>query len=312
MSENYPEAKIIFLPFYLQCPQHRNAASARFRAEWPAKYLGADLADEKTSEIDLLKYNIVIFQKCFNQKFVEMAKRVKKYSRARVGLDLCDPEWLIRESEIREMAEAVDFFIVPTEPMKKWFEENYPDKSAITIWDGHDLEYYGWPNEPKNEVGPMKYVWFGNGGTIESLKAIMWLLTSVGGNKDTLTIIADQRAQGAIFDKNIEIIFKEWELETVNEQIKECTLALNPRLNTPPYDFKSNNKTVTAYLLGLPCIERKVNDEEGWRHDLIRFRLSENRIADWKEKINYILENHSMDQLVRVWQYELDKEFKKC
>ena len=309
------ENKIIFIPFYAQAPQHRSAASARIRAEWPAKYLNADIADKKTTIKDLSNYNFVIFQKCYSSKFYVMARAIKEESNGdlRIGLDLCDPIWLERPEDFMWMSFIVDFFTVPTEKMKEELRKKFNDESKkiYVIPDGHDLEYYNTDYVIHDESNLMRYIWYGNSGTIKSLQAIMPYLEHWAGSSDTLTIIADKMAQGAISSEKLVIKFVPWDLETVNQEVKKCNIALNPRLNTPEYAVKSNNKTAMAYILGLPCIDLSVDKKDEWNNKLINLKLPENRIADVKEKRQYYIDNFRMEKIAEIWEKVLAKEVKK-
>ena len=299
--------KIIFLPFYAQCPQHRFAASARFRAEWPAKYLNADIADGRIIYNDLYNYELVIFQKVYNLKFLELAKRLREKG-IKTGFDLCDAEWIGHEIEIKAMIETVDFITASTPAIMAWVLNEFPKKQCYVIPDGHDLKYYNSALPVKQMAGPLNYVWYGNSGTILSLKAIIGIIEANSGPKDTLTIIADERARNAILSDKIGVKFVPWQLETVNDEIRRCNLVLNPRLDNESYRVKSNNKTAMAYILGLPCIDKIANDERGWANDLINLRLVKNRKKDMAEKREYFLNNFNMTAVAKIWLRTIQKE----
>ena len=299
--------KVLFIPFYAMCPQHRNAASARFRAEWPAKYLNAAIADGRAIYSDLYEYELVIFQKAYNLKFLELAKKLKQKG-IKTALDLCDAEWIGREIEIKTMIEAVDFVTASTPAIMAWVLSEFPKKQCYIIPDGHDMKYYK-PGLPvKQTAGPMKYVWYGNSGTITSLKAIIDILEDTAGPKDSLTIIADERARNAVLSEKIAVKFVPWVLETVNSEIKRCNLALNPRLDNESYRVKSNNKTTMAYIIGLPCIDRLVTDREGWWQDLMKFKDVGKRQNDvLKNRQNY-LKNYCMEAVAKIWLKAIQSE----
>ena len=299
--------KIIFIPFYAQCPQHRYAASARFRAEWPAKYLNADILDEKAIYSDLYNYELVIFQKTYNLKFLELAKRLREKG-IKTGFDLCDAEWIGHEIEIKAMIETVDFITASTPAIMAWVLSEFPKKQCYVIPDGHDLKYYNSALPVKQMAGPLNYVWYGNSGTILSLKAIIGIIEANSGPKDTLTIIADERARNAILSDKIGVKFVPWQLETVNDEIRRCNLVLNPRLDNESYRVKSNNKTAMAYILGLPCIDKIANDERGWTNDLINLRLVKNRKKDMAEKREYFLNNFNMTAVAKIWLRAIQNE----
>ena len=300
--------KVIFIPFYAQCPQHRNAASARFRAEWPAKYIGADIANSREIYSDLFDYDLVIFQKAYNLKFLELAKRLKQKG-IKTAFDLCDAEWLGREVELKAMIAAVDFVTASTAEIKAWVISEFPKKQCYIIPDGHDLDYYK-PGKPVEQVaGLINYVWFGNSGTILSLKAILGILEDNSGPKDTLTIIADEHARNAILGHKIYIKFIPWQLETVNDEIRRCNVALNPRLDNESYRVKSNNKTAMAYILGLPCIDKIIDDERGWVDSLINFKLVKNRKKDVADNRDNYLKNYNMTAVAEIWRAAIKQEF---
>jgi len=296
--------KIIFIPFYAQCPEHRQSASARIRAEWVAKYLPADIINEKTKSIELADYDFVIFQKCFSRKFIEIAKAIKqKNENTKIGLDLCDPVWKQREreEEVKEMIDVVDFITVPTFKLEEEIYKIFNILSFI-IPDGHDLEYYKADQRKIHDkkIG-IKYVWYGNSGTIKSLQAIMQYLEDVSIKNDSLTIIADPLARDIIKSKKLKIIFKEWKVDTVNDIVADCDISLNPKLNTKEYFFKSNNKTVMSYILCVPCIDKNVKDEKEWKNILIHLKNFTNRQNDVKIKRDVLIKNYRIETIVSIW-----------
>lgn len=322
--------KILFVPFYVQCPQHRFAASARIRAEWPAKYLGAKLQNiNKISlqkEVDERDFDLIIFQKCYNKNFLDLVLYLKEYNNEyrnktdkkfiKFAFDLCDAEWLNREEELKAMINLMDFVVASTNQIKKWVQKNFPDKICYKIPDGHDLEYYqefmDGCREPLNyELKPMNYIWYGNSGTIKSLKAILPTIERITGKGDTLTIIADERARGQVESQRIGVKFVPWLLDTVNNEVRKGNLVLNPRLDTPGYAVKSNNKTVMAYILGRPCIDRIVTDEKGWLADLMKFRNPAYRIEDVNKKRPELLAKYSMEAIAEIWGKVIEKELAK-
>lgn len=308
------KSKVLFFPFYIQCPQHKTAASARIRAEWPAKYLGAYIFQEG---MDCRGFDLIIFQKCYNNKFQSFIIDFKKTNpKTKLAFDLCDAEWLNRPEEIKAMISLMDFTTASTNQIKKWMQKNFPDKLCYKIPDGHDLEYYqefvDGCRKPLNcEKTPMHYVWYGNSGTIKSLKAVLPAIERITGKGDTLTIIADERARGQVESQKIGVKFVPWTLETVNDEVRNGNLVLNPRLDSQEYAVKSNNKTVMAYILGRPCIDRLVTDEKGWMADLMKFRIPQFRIDDVNQKRPELIAKYDMENVAKIWGKVLAKELEK-
>lgn len=294
--------KIIFVPFYAQCPEHRQSASARIRAEWVAKYLPADIINEKTKFIDLANYDFVIFQKCFSRKFIDIAKAIKqKNKNVKIGLDLCDPVWEQRSEEVRDMINVVDFVTVSTLELGDEVNKIFP-VCPYFMPDGHDLEYYKADQRKIHDKKTgIKYVWHGNNGTIKSLQAIMRCLEDVSLKDDSLTIIADPLAKGIIKSKKLKIIFEKWNVDTVNDIVANCDVSLNPRLDTKEYSLKSNNKTVMSYILCVPCIDKNVKDEKEWKNKLIHLKDFTNRQNDVKIKRDELIKKYRIEKIVDHW-----------
>jgi hypothetical protein len=151
-------------------------------------------------------------------------------------------------------------------------------------------------------------VWYGNSGTINSLKATIEVLEDTAGPKDSLTIIADERARNAILSDKIAVKFVPWAIETANSEIKRCNLVLNPRLDNESYRVKSNNKTAMAYIIGLPCIDKIVTDRDGWFKKLVEFKQVDKRQNDVLKNRQYYLKNYCMEAVAKIWLRAIQKE----
>jgi len=281
--------KILFIPFYIQAPQHRMAASARLRAEWPAKYIPADIFQENMTVDDVRKYDIIIFQKCFNFKFQFLANELKDKVTV---LDLCDPEWESRGDEVDAMVKLMSSITCPTRRMAEAIKERYKDKFVSVIIDGQDLEFHNKTKIHKDE--PVKLVWYGNQNTIEALQKIMQELEKAG---KPLKVICDKPGFEKLqYDKKkIDVEFVEWDLKTVNKEILECNVALNPKIDEPKYLYKSNNKTTKAWALGLPCITKD------FEREIVRFSNWQERVISAAKGRKLVDEKYNNINTAKIW-----------
>jgi len=94
--------------------------------------------------------------------------------------------------------------------------------------------------------------------------------------------------------KGIKITNYPWNALTVNADIIKADIVLNPRLNTGKWKYKSNNKTVHAWALGMPVAH---TDKE-----LDALASKESREKESKEKLELV--KNEYDVLLSVKQYQ--------
>lgn len=222
-----------------------DTASSRIRGEWLTKYW---------PETEALhygrKYDFVVFQKVYEVKYAKVFPGIKI-------LDVCDPDWLHRKEPFIEMINEVDAVTCPTEKLQKAIR-GWTEKPVIAIPDRHDLEYF---KEKKIHRGRAKEVcWFGYSHNATALKTLRQHLID---NDLGISIISDQpiilseQAEGI----NVTERFTKWTLETVNKEIIKSDMVIMPGSKDPNNRFKSNNKTIHSYLLGMP-VANSVEDLE--------------------------------------------------
>ena len=234
-------SKILIVPFsydgYLF-----NSGSERLRCTWLAPYLKADIYDG-SQEID--NYDTLIFQKCF-MKGREIARNFKGFK----IFDVCDPDWLFRPQEFKEMMDLCDVITASSEELAK-------ELNAYYIPDRLELEYF----EPKKlEDRKPWFVWFGYSGNFQHVRHLI-------SEYDPTLIISDQPVGIGRFIK--------WGEETWLNDIKKGDIVLSPKVK-----YKSDNKTITAWALGLPVAK---NEE-----DIKRFRDYKERIKESEKNLKAI------------------------
>lgn len=266
--------KIGFL-LYSNVHNKPDTASSRIRGEWLIKYW---------DEAEILhygrKYDVVYFQKVYETKYAKVFPGIKI-------LDICDPDWLHTKEPFIEMIKEIDAITCPTENLQKAIQ-GWTDKPVVVIPDRHDLEYF---KEKKIHKGKAKEVcWFGYSHNSNALKSLRQHLVD---NNLGISIISDQpvilseREAGI----NINERFTKWNLETVNSEIIKSDIVIMPGSRDPNNRFKSNNKTIHSYLLGMPV----ANSVE----DLERYLDPKNRQEDADKNYKMARELYSVETSVK-------------
>jgi len=219
------------------------SASVRFRARWPAKYMvNADCYDGTQRLAD---YNAFVFQKFYLTDKARTWIRTFRAAGATLAFDLCDADWLLSETHYHRLFAVLplfDFAVAPTRLLVDWLNQWLP---TYFIPDRLDLEMHTERHEHNRGSAP-SLIWFGNSANLVTLEE-MWPTVSELGL--SLTILADQLVKP--WDSR-DITFVKWTLEGANAEIARHDIALNPKINYGHFAYKSENKTVTAWALGVP------------------------------------------------------------
>lgn len=248
--------------------QKKNTGSSRIRATWLIKYWEEA---EKFQQGKL--YDIIIFQKAY---FKEMAK---EFNGIKI-LDICDPDWL-DGMEVVSFCKYVDSITVPTEALKLELE-NMTDKPVFIVKDRIDLETIP---DPKVHIGrAKKCVWFGYSHNSDVLDPTLMKIRSLGLE---LMVISDGNyTSGECKVENIK-----WDVETVNSEIQKADFVLLPKRLSGKGKYKSENKIVQSWALGMPVAESP--------EDMERFMNEEERIKEAEEKRKFVFENYDVKDSVK-------------
>lgn len=238
-----------------------NAASTRIRVTWPAKHTDRFVITE--DEELLAKCGAVVFQTRFSNDDLNLAVRLKDKGIKILG-DFTDPDWSYEygglSDSLKSMIELSDCVMLSTSVLEKSFNDVF-DKQTVVIPDRIDLSIYNKVRKHiKNDTH--RIVWFGSFGNLESIELARADLEKLGKDfKITLVCIYDKKDGYKIKDfKNINLEYYEWTEQKVIDELLLCDVSINPRYDNWK-SYKSNNKTVTAWALGIPCIERNFYTE---------------------------------------------------
>lgn len=185
-------------------------------------------------------YDAVIYQKAYWDEHMRAYQGIKIF-------DICDPDWM-EGKPITEVAELVDGFTVPTQPLKDFISQ-LTDKPVIVIPDRIDPEEHV-PVKTEHVGKARSVVWFGYSSNQVVLDQCLVYLKS---KLLQLVVISERNYPDA--DVNVN-----YDYRTIHEEITKHDFVLMPDYKTNlRHSFKSNNKTLTSWALGMPVA---VNPED--------------------------------------------------
>jgi len=244
----------------------RNIGSSRIRARWLVKYW-----DEAELFKIGQKYDAVIYQKAYMVEHAKVFKGVKI-------LDLCDPDWLHWGYRVSEMISEVDAITTSTEVLAEAIR-NFTDKPVLCIPDRMDL---GVHMGRKFHQGKAEWVvWFGYSTGFDMIKPTLHYLKKFGLN---LIVISEKGFMlPGSYQDSIELKNLPWTEDTVNKDILMGDMVINPQSKAGKWKYKSNNKSLTAWALGMP-VALDYEDLEKYLDPEVRQKESKMRLLEIKEK----------------------------
>src|SRR5262249_3633489 len=152
---------------------------------------------------------------------------------------------------IREMADACDAITTSSEALAG-FVRNYTSRPVVWIPDRLDLAAF--PERKQHTEGRTETAaWFGYSANFPMLDAALPALLEPGIRR--LIVVAHSAEPYSLpkrAETGIELINYPWELSTVNHHLLEADIVINWRATYGRWRYKSNNKTVTSWAMGLP------------------------------------------------------------
>jgi hypothetical protein len=224
----------------------RNIGSTRIRAEWVMKYWPESIGTVEEF-VQGKEYDFVVYQKVY------WTEHAKEYKGIKI-LDLCDADWYDWQYPIVEMIQYMDAITTSTQMLKEAVEkmvrglhqQGYIDREIPVTWidDRMDPDFHK-ERKKFHDDEIRRAVWMGYSHNLKVLDAVM---PSLKARDIELTVISN--GMHARADKHIP-----WTLETVNQDmIDNADVLLNPRLTWGKWKYKSDNKTVTGWALGIPVV----------------------------------------------------------
>jgi glycosyltransferase involved in cell wall biosynthesis len=238
------------------------------------------------------KYDAIIFQKVYFHPFLDNYKGIKI-------LDMCDPDWLQEGIKVKETIDKCDAVTVSSEELRK-FLSKITDKPVVFIPDRVDLNKFKEQKIHKDKA--QNVIWFGYSQNQTAVDSALMSIKRLGLK---LTVISDMPYHPSI---TIEGIDNDWIMENVKnikydqetaykEIIHNGDIVINPKLEEGKFKYKSDNKTVISWALGMPVatnseeLQRFINEDE-------RKKESEKRLLEVKEKYDVKLSVEQYKELI--------------
>jgi hypothetical protein len=188
------------------------------------------------------KYDNLIFQKAYWKEMMELFDGPKI-------LDLCDPDWLRECIDIIEIGKLIHAITCSSEGLTCLIKNYFPDKMVVHVPDRLNPAVF--PTGRHIHEGHAKnVVWFGF--IHNAHETLVQLLPAIKEFHLNLRIISDRpySKEDGISELNPEFIC--YDQRTAYDLIKEADIVLNPKSEKAFYKYKSNNKTLIGWKLGLP------------------------------------------------------------
>lgn len=215
----------------------KNLGSSRIRGHWLV-----DNWPEAELFVQGKKYDAVIYQKAY------MVEHAKRFDGVKI-LDLCDPDFLHWGYKTKEMLDAVDIVTTSTEALAEAYQA-FTDKPVVCVPDRIDLSQF---QVAKTHNGDAKtVVWYGYSHNFDVLKPVVPILKRL---KLDLMVISDGGFMGQAGYNDVEIKNLPFSWDTIQTDLLDADIVLNPQSKKGKWKYKSNNKTIMAWALGLPVAD---------------------------------------------------------
>lgn len=254
----------------------KDIGSSRIRAEWVVKHWPKETGMEVEEFVQGKPYDFVIYQKVYWIDHARDFKGVKV-------LDLCDADWFHWSYQIVEMMQYVDAITTSTESLAEAVRKVVASMVAHgdikepipVVWiddrmcpDSHSQR----KTEHSEKIEWV--VWYGYAHNLRTIDPVVPYLKNRGYK---LCVITDSAYRHA--DKCIP-----WTLENINRDIVEnADIVVNPRMDWGKWQYKSANKTVSAWALGVP-VARDLEEFEALLSKEAREKESALRLKQVAEK----------------------------
>ena len=253
----------------------KNIGSSRIRADWLIEKWGTDERSTAERFKQGGKYDVVIFQKAYWLEYAKAFKGIKI-------LDLCDPDWLDWNTPLVQMIQEVDAITCSTQAICD-FVSNLTEKPVKLIKDRINLDTL--PKNKKQHVGTAtKIAWFGYDTNQAMLSQAIPVLIE---KKMSLVVISNKPYHLKPLDrKNLELKNYAWGKDTVDLDLLTADIVINPKKDTGKWKYKSDNKTIHAWSLGIPVAH---NDTE-----LKSFMSEESRKKESEKRLEQVYKDYDV------------------
>lgn len=223
------------------------------------------------------KANVVVFQRAVDKRYRKIAEAAKAQGK-RVVFD-CSDYFFYRKwgmGGVRGMAKRADFMTTSNGDDRRLIEHDLKKKCFVV------------PNaqRPSNHIRKHTnirqpiVVWVGRVGNMHTLGEVWPALTRLAEERVPFQVllINDTGTTAKYSLPGIPVKGAKWNRDKVDRMLARCDLGINPQVRQSDGRYhKDNNKGVTMWRCGLPCI--CFNITKDWYGDIKRMLL------DWRLRV---------------------------
>ena len=252
------------VPFTYFGGAHTTAGSTSLRVD----SLAATTSDFKKWEHGS-RYDNLIFQKVYWKEMMELFDGPKI-------LDICDPDWLIYGIDIIEIGNLVHAITCSSDSLTQLMKNYFPDKIVECVPDRINPMLFP-PPHAMHKGSAREVIWFGF--IHNAHETLEQLAGTIMRYNLSLTIVSDKPYSKADKIKKLNPEFVKYYnslLENKNRTkeiglspqktdnktfteaysvIRRADIVLNPKSERAFYKYKSNNKNIISWQLGVPVAE---------------------------------------------------------
>jgi hypothetical protein len=221
-----------------------SVGSSRIRMRWLLPYW------QEAEEYGIgKKYDVMIFQKVYWGNMMKAFEGIKI-------LDLCDPDWL-ENKPVFEFVDYVDAVTTSTEALANYVRKIRPNKLVKCIPDRIYIPE-AVPVKQDHAESLLKVVWFGYSHNAHYLSYTYDEL--IKRNIELVVISDDDVSLPMMYRGKLNITNIVYKYDSINKDIIKYDAVLMPDADKDERaKYKSNNKTLQAWSLGMPVI--KIQDD---------------------------------------------------
>lgn len=263
--------KVGFLGFD-QFHGKKNIGSSRIQCDYPIKYwqqAGEEIGTAERYKLGV-EYDAIIYQKAY------WAEHAQNFGGIKI-LYICDPDWLHWAYPIKQTMDSVDAVCCSTEALREVLEPMF-GKPVTVIPDRVDPDTA--PPETKKHEGEAKsVVWY---GYAENYPVLEQAIQAIIKRDLELIVVANKPFVPPSGLKKLKVTNLKWSPDTWLGDIMRGDIVINPKLSTGRFKYKSDNKTIQAWQLGMPVAYNE--------YDLDRFSPEKARIEEAEKRLQEVRE----------------------
>lgn len=216
----------------------KNIGSSRIRCDWLIKHWKEAGGVGEAERYKFGRhYDVMVFQKAYWIEFAKEFKGIKI-------LDICDADWLQWSYPIKQMIDLCDAVTCSTEEIARFIVQ-LTDKPVVVIPDRVDFSTMPKPKKHQNDLETV--VWYGYAENFEVLDGAIPAL-----KKRNLKLIVVSNRSYVTTQTGIDIQNLPWSQQTWIADVMRGDVVINPKHDKGRFKYKSDNKTIQAWSLGLP------------------------------------------------------------